>query len=306
MLLVLTIGYTLFWLFLLLKPQRTYKYTVNAKTTILRSISSQGSRAHTKQKRSQSNGKIVIAPGYSCYELLKLERRASQLLHHLHTYMLQLNRQQWSFEQTVYNFITVLGQALIVLLVSMWITVISKEQAVLMVGLLVAIILIVRLFQDSKKKVVQRKQAILLELPLMLTRITLLVGAGETVHQAFIKAIAGKEHSSHPLHVEWRSSVFEISNGASFAQTIEKLNRNCAVQQIAVFSTILLLNYRRGGEHFVTAVQDISISLWETRKNMARVKGEEASSKLIFPLVGVLLLLMIIIMTPAILFMQVL
>ncbi|URN96830.1 MAG: type II secretion system F family protein [Candidatus Pristimantibacillus lignocellulolyticus] len=287
---VVTVVYTLLWSYLLVKSNKTK--------------SKKHSKKQKKKNSSLNDHKLILGPGSSCYDLLQLERRSSQLLHHLHTHLLQLNRQQWGFEQTVQAFTIVIGQALLVLLISLWVALLSEEQAVITVGVLIAIIVIVKLFQDSKKKVQQRKQAILLELPIMLTRLTLLVGAGETVQQAFMKSIVGKEGSKNPLHIEWNNTVHEIRNGASFLQSIEKLNRNCAVQQIAVFTTILLLNYRRGGEQFVTAVQDISLSLWETRKNMARVRGEEASAKLIFPLVGVLLLVMILIITPAILFMQ--
>lgn len=289
-LMVVTVVYTLLWSYLLVKSNKTK--------------SKKHSKKQKKKNSSLNDHKLILGPGSSCYDLLQLERRSSQLLHHLHTHLLQLNRQQWGFEQTVQAFTIVIGQALLVLLISLWVALLSEEQAVITVGVLIAIIVIVKLFQDSKKKVQQRKQAILLELPIMLTRLTLLVGAGETVQQAFMKSIVGKEGSKNPLHIEWNNTVHEIRNGASFLQSIEKLNRNCAVQQIAVFTTILLLNYRRGGEQFVTAVQDISLSLWETRKNMARVRGEEASAKLIFPLVGVLLLVMILIITPAILFMQ--
>lgn len=289
-LMVVTVVYTLLWSYLLVKSNKTK--------------SKKHSKKQKKKNSSLNDHKLILGPGSSCYDLLQLERRSSQLLHHLHTHLLQLNRQQWGFEQTVQAFTIVIGQALLVLLISLWVALLSEEQAVITVGVLIAIIIIVKLFQDSKKKVQQRKQAILLELPIMLTRLTLLVGAGETVQQAFMKSIVGKEGSKNPLHIEWNNTVHEIRNGASFLQSIEKLNRNCAVQQIAVFTTILLLNYRRGGEQFVTAVQDISLSLWENRKNMARVRGEEASAKLIFPLVGVLLLVMILIITPAILFMQ--
>lgn len=289
-LMVITVIYTLLWLFLFVKPNKN-QMKANMKK-------------QKKKNSSLNDHKLILGPGYSSYELLQLERRASQLLHHLHTHLLQLNRQHWGFEQTIHAFTTVIGQALLMLMISLWIALLSEEQAVIAVGILISTIIIVKLFQDSKKKVQQRKQAILLELPIMLTRLTLLVGAGETVQQAFMKSIVGKENSTNPLHIEWKNTVHELRNGASFSQSIEKLNRNCAVQQIAVFTTILLLNYRRGGEQFVTAVQDISLSLWETRKNMARVRGEEASTKLIFPLVGVLLLVMILIITPAILFMQ--
>lgn len=311
MLLIAAIGCSMGWLLLFIKSYIKVPPVVMLQKQLLfpsQMKKYQQEKAKTKAKKKSNNkleeSKLIVYPAYAAFTSFQLERRLSQLLHYLHSFMLQLHRQQWSFEQTLQAFIATLGQALLVLICSLWFSVLSKETALFVVGLLISIIIFIRLFQEAKKQVQLRKQAILLELPLMLTRLTLLVGAGETVQQAFIKTVAGREQSQHPLHVEWSTVVYELSNGASFTACLEKLNRNCSVQQIAVLTTIILLNYRRGGEQFVTAVQDISLSLWETRKNMARTKGEEASSKLIFPLVGVLFLLMIIIMAPAISYMK--
>lgn len=266
-------------------------------------------RAIVKSKKNRktpkaTEHKFLMYPSYSLLSYFHLEKKLSSILHYLHSYLLQLNRQLWSYEKTLQAFLYVIGQALLVILVSMWISVASNEPAIAIVGIIIAMFLVLRLFQDSKKKLQVRKQEILFELPILLTRLTLLVGAGETVQQAFMKTIQGKEESKHPLIVEWCSAVHELRNGASFTACLEKMNRNCSVQQIAVLTTIILLNYRRGGEHFIASVHDISISLWEARKNMAKTKGEEASSKLIFPLVGVLFLIMVLIMTPAIFFIQ--
>jgi tight adherence protein C len=85
---------------------------------------------------------------------------------------------------------------------------------------------------------------------------------------------------------------------------MERFNRSCAVQEVSIFTTVLLLNYRRGGEHFVLALRELSYTLWEKRKAIARTRGEEASSKLVFPLVGILLVLMILVAAPAVLLMS--
>src|SRR5690606_31720836 len=134
-----------------------------------------------------------------------------------------------------------------------------------------------------------RRKAILMELPKLLTRITLLVGAGETVMQAFTKCVQHKPVSQHPLYVEWREAVHQLNNGVPFSSAVERLNRNCALQQMSLLTTYLLLSYRKGGEHFISSIQELNLSLWETRKHMARTRGEEGSSKMIFPLVGILL-----------------
>ncbi|MOA03965.1 hypothetical protein D3C78_1234970 [compost metagenome] len=114
----------------------------------------------------------------------------------------------------------------------------------------------------------------------------------------------GKEKMDHPLYKEWSAAVSSLHNGQSFSTVIERFNRRCAVQEVSVFTTVLLLNYRRGGEHFALALRELSYSLWEKRKAIARSRGEEASSKLVFPLVGILLVLMVLVAAPAVLLMS--
>lgn len=257
-----------------------------------------------KGKKLSRRQLLIQTPGESLYYLLKLDVRLVHFIHHLHAKLLILHRHEWSYDKTVERVNLVIGQAFLVIIGSAWLTVLRQDWSFVLLGLVVAIILLVRCFVEATKQLALRKQAILLELPMMLIRLILLVGAGDTVQQAFLRAIAGKEQSAHPLHKEWNIAVHELRNGASFTQVLEKFNRNCSVQQVAMFTTILLLNYRRGGEQFIIATQELSHSLWETRKSLAKIKGEEASSKLIFPLVGVLFSLMVLIVAPAIMLMR--
>jgi len=63
----------------------------------------------------------------------------------------------------------------------------------------------------------------------------------------------------------------------------------------------MLLNYRRGGDKLVLSLKELTYTLWEKRKAIARTRGEEASSKLIFPVVGIFVVLMILVASPAML-----
>lgn len=257
-----------------------------------------------KGKQYSEKKRWFVAPGESLFYLLKIDVRLVHFIHHLHAKLLSLHRHEWSYDKTIEHVNNVIGQALLVIIGGAWLTVMRQDWSLFLLGLIIAIMLLVRCFVEATKQLALRKQAILLELPMMLIRLILLVGAGDTVQQAFLRANAGKEQSDHPLHKEWNVAVYELRNGASFTQVLEKFNRNCSIQQVAMFTTILLLNYRRGGEQFIIATQELSQSLWEIRKSMAKIKGEEASSKLIFPLVGVLFSLMILIVAPAIMLMR--
>ncbi|MHA6531175.1 type II secretion system F family protein [Paenibacillus sp. BAC0078] len=179
-------------------------------------------------------------------------------------------------------------------------TLFSGEKAGILLGAVLAAILPVALVSDLHKKVRLREQNILLELPELLNSIVLLVGAGETVQRAIVRCVdSRKEDSSHPLHKELRTMTSEWESGYSFQQAFENFSKRCAVQEVSLFTTTVLLNYRRGGADFVLSLRDLSRMLWEKRKAISRTRGEQASSKLVFPMVVIFLIVIVLVGTPA-------
>jgi tight adherence protein C len=66
----------------------------------------------------------------------------------------------------------------------------------------------------------------------------------------------------------------------------------------------LLLNYKRGGDDLVVALRTLSKELWDKRKALSRTLGEEASTKLVFPMVIVFVIVLVVIASPAIMLMN--
>ncbi|WP_019912947.1 type II secretion system F family protein [Paenibacillus sp. HW567] len=179
-------------------------------------------------------------------------------------------------------------------------TMFSGEKAGILLGAVLAAILPVALVNDLHKKVRLREQNILLELPELLNSIVLLVGAGETVQRAIVRCVdSRKEDSPHPLYKELRTMTGEWESGYSFQQAFENFSKRCAVQEVSLFTTTVLLNYRRGGADFVLSLRDLSRMLWEKRKAISRTRGEQASSKLVFPMVVIFLIVIVLVGTPA-------
>lgn len=221
-----------------------------------------------------------------------------------HMKLLILMDNDWSIERTKAEAAASFGNGYAALTGCAWLSLLGKEEALLAMGAVFGIVLTIRPFVEAGRCVEQRKQQMISELPDMLSKLMLLVGAGETVQKALAKCLEGKEPKQHPLYKEWSDAVSSLRNGQSFTSAMERFNRRCAVQEVSIFTTVLLLNYRRGGEHFVLALRELSYTLWEKRKAIARSRGEEASSKLVFPLVGILLVLMILVAAPAVLLMS--
>ncbi|OMF16470.1 type II secretion protein F [Paenibacillus amylolyticus] len=171
-------------------------------------------------------------------------------------------------------------------------------------GLALGIALPFALYKDLNTKVQRRDQDILMELPELLNRIVLLVGAGETVQRAIVHCVTSQGERDHPLYNELRKTVGDWNNGYSFQQSFEQFSRRCGVQEVTIFTTTVLLNFRRGGGDFVLALRDLSHVLWEKRKAVCRSKGEQASSKLVFPMVLIFFTIVVMIGAPAFMMMN--
>ncbi|GIP37300.1 hypothetical protein J31TS4_05800 [Paenibacillus sp. J31TS4] len=150
-----------------------------------------------------------------------------------------------------------------------------------------------------------RKRRMLTELPELLSKLTLLVNAGETVQQALIRcARQGSGEADSPLYVELRVLSAELVNNVSFSKAMEDFSKRCALPEVALFTTTMLLNYRRGGEDFVHSLRELSRTVWERRKSLAKTLGEEASAKLVFPMVLIFFGVMLVVAAPAFLIMN--
>ncbi|GJM78247.1 hypothetical protein HMSSN139_07430 [Paenibacillus sp. HMSSN-139] len=184
-------------------------------------------------------------------------------------------------------------------------TLLSNGVAGFVIGGLLAVLVPMALINDLHRKVQRREQAVLLELPELLNKIVLLVGAGSTVQQAIKLCLDRKrEQAGHPLYRELLQMQKEWEGGDSFQQAMEGFSKRCGIQEVAAFTTAVLLNYRRGGEEFALALRDLSHSLWEKRKAVGKTLGEQASSKLVFPMVLLFMAVLILVGAPAFMIMN--
>lgn len=157
------------------------------------------------------------------------------------------------------------------------------------------------MIQDLGTKVKKRRVSIIYELPEFLSKMVLLINAGETVQKAFIRCVKTKsqEKDKSPLYNELQEARVKVENNMPFSEVLNQLSKKCAVQEISMFTTTLLLNYRKGGDDLVRALSDLSVVLWEKRKAQAQIRGEEAASKMVAPLMIVFVIVMIIVGYPA-------
>ncbi|WP_096186955.1 type II secretion system F family protein [Evansella halocellulosilytica] len=167
-------------------------------------------------------------------------------------------------------------------------------------GLIFTVAIPMLLINQLSKKEKERKDKIILELPEVVNKIILLVNAGETVQQALIRCVELKSDHDSPLYDELKIAVNRITSNEPFPLVMNEFSKRCSIQDVSIFTTTVLLNYRKGGQDLILSLRELSHDLWEKRKSISKTKGEEASSKLVFPLILIFVAVMIIVGYPAI------
>ncbi|WNR42254.1 type II secretion protein F [Paenibacillus roseipurpureus] len=179
------------------------------------------------------------------------------------------------------------------------------DGTVIVFGVLLAIGMPLLMVRDLDVQIRKKHTRMILDLPEFLSTIVLLVNAGETVNRAWIRCVQAKPQlAESPLYKELILAVHELEMNTSFTKVLEDFNKRCALHEVSLFTSTLGLNYKRGGHDFVIALQSLSLELWQRRKSVSRTLGEEASSKLVFPMVLIFVVVMVIVAAPALLMMK--
>lgn len=164
------------------------------------------------------------------------------------------------------------------------------------------VLLIVFYLPDKEldEKIKKRSFGIQYEFPDFLNKLVLLINAGMTVPRAWEKIVTDRDNST-PLYEELNITYLEIKNGKSEMAAYEDFAKRCRVKEITKFAAAVIQNLRKGNGELVALLKLQSNECWQLRKNMAKRLGEEASTKLVLPLMIMFVGILVIVILPAIL-----
>lgn len=151
-----------------------------------------------------------------------------------------------------------------------------------------------------KDKIEKRRNSIRLEFPEFVNKMTVLVNAGMTISRAWEK-IANDMKKDTPLSHEMQYTIGEISAGKPEAVAFEEFGRRCKIKEIIKFVSVVVLNLKKGGAEVVPVLKMQAEECWEMRKAAAKRIGEEAGTKVLIPMMIMLVGVIVIVVTPAIL-----
>ena len=180
----------------------------------------------------------------------------------------------------------------------------SDISPMILMGVLIISILIVP-FRESEitRQLKNRSRELLIEYPAFVSQLTLFLGAGLSVRNCLIgmgrKAGSKKSRTITYLEKELIITSHEIEVGISESEAIEHFGKRCGTREYMRFSALLNQNMKKGSSDLIAMLREESDDAFVLRKNEARKLGEEASTKLLLPMVMMLTVVMIIIMVPA-------
>lgn len=181
---------------------------------------------------------------------------------------------------------------------------------ILLAGIVFAVFLLYRKQEESKREKQKKVEELLRDYPGMVSKFSMLISTGMTVRNAWERIaqnydIQKEQLGRHTVYEEMKVTALEMQSGVSEAEAYERFGRRCEVTLYVKFGTLLSQNLRKGSRGLAELLRMEAIQSFEERKSTAKKLGEEASTKLLVPMLGMLLVVLIMVMIPAFLSMQI-
>lgn len=151
-----------------------------------------------------------------------------------------------------------------------------------------------------ENKLKKKYESIRADFPDMVSKLVLLVNAGMTLNRAW-ERICVETKKKSPLYLELRTTYIQIQGGKSEGEAYEEFARRCRVREISKFVTLVIQNLKKGNDDLVPLLRLQAEECWDLRKMRAKQLGEEASAKLLIPMMIMFVGILIIVVLPAIL-----
>ncbi len=155
---------------------------------------------------------------------------------------------------------------------------------------------------DIKKRIKKRETELKEDYALIVSKLGIFLGAGIPVKEAFRKIVFDYEAENtvrRAAYEEMSMAVREMESGVAEVRAYENFGKRCGNKEYVKFGMLLSSHCKKGNAGMLSELQKEGERAWEENKADARRKGEEAGTKLLFPMLLFLLIVMIVIMIPA-------
>lgn len=128
------------------------------------------------------------------------------------------------------------------------------------------------------------------------------LGAGMSMKGAFWRLSGQYQREKKEIryvYEELTCACYEMQSGIAEAEAYERFGRRCQMPEYIRLGTVLSQNLRKGTKGLNAMLEQEATASFTERKNNARKLGEKAGTKLLFPMLLMLGIVLVILMVPA-------
>ena len=170
----------------------------------------------------------------------------------------------------------------------------------------IVIFLLPLIWQETKKKKIQAREAqLVLDHPGFINKVMLLLGAGLSFRKVVERLCEEYERGRaegagiHFVYEELCVCQQKMKDGVSDVQAIESFGKRLSCMPYMRFASVITQNIKKGSDGILVLLEKEAADSLVERKQTALRLGEVAGTKLLFPMMIMLGLVMAIIMVPA-------
>ena len=159
--------------------------------------------------------------------------------------------------------------------------------------------------RDLHAQVQARQRQIKDSYPTIVNKLELYLGAGLTIRGAFERIAEDYQieqsegDGEKPAYEEVLYTCRELRTGTAEAEAYERFGRRCGAQEYIRLGAMLSQNLKKGSTALLARLQEETDNAIRQQINCSRQIGEEASTKLLVPMIMMLGIVMVVIMIPA-------
>lgn len=177
-----------------------------------------------------------------------------------------------------------------------------------LLGVFSAIAMIIGQMKEEKAKKEKYTKSLVRDYPRIVESLALYVGAGLSVKNALYRIsdeyIRRRGKAKEPGFEGILRMCREMEEGRSELKSYELLTQYCPTREYRRLSSLLSSNLKKGTKGMIEELNKEEKEAFEMQKQYVRIAGEEASTKLLFPMIGLLGIVLVIIIAPSIFNMQ--
>lgn len=179
----------------------------------------------------------------------------------------------------------------------------NKPLKILTIGVMAAIAYAYAAREKKLRKAQKKREMLLMEYPEFVSKLSLLLGSGMHISAAFRKMNQMQQKSrrkkADSVYGELQQMLYEIDNGKGEMRAYQEFAERCNLQPYRKLVSLLQSGQKMGDRELIEHLHEEADRVFAERKNTARKLGEEAGTKLLMPMMLMLVLVMGIVIFPA-------